>query len=91
MAYSENGIRMAPFETFPEHHARAWSDEPYNEKFISRCREKALEYNNEPFIGVSLLHELKLAIPMHYRSKVLDGTKCLYAYEQHLKEIGLRL
>ncbi len=91
MAYSENGIRIAPFESFKEHHERAHSESPYNEDFIDRCRAKALEYNDEPFIGVSLLHELKLAVPVHCRTKVLNGTKCLYAYEQHLKEIGLRV
>lgn len=89
MAYIENGIRMAPFETFSEHHARAWSEEPYNEEFIKKCREKALEYNEELF-GVDALYELKLVVPMHYRSKVLEGTRSLDALEQHLKDIHFR-
>lgn len=91
VAHIENGVRRAPFETFPEHHERAWSDEPYSEEFLRRCREKALEYNNEEFIGASLLHEIKLAVPMHYRGKVLEGTMDLSSYEQHLKEIRLRV
>ena len=34
--------KMAPFETFREHAEREKSDAPYNEAFISRCREAAL-------------------------------------------------
>lgn len=90
MAYSENGIRMAPFETFIEHHERAYSEFPYSDDFIDRCRAKALEYNKEEFIGVSLLHELELSIPMHYRTKVLQGTKDLSNFKQHLRDIHLK-
>ncbi len=90
MAYKVNGIRMAPFETFKEYDERVNSDEPYNEDFINRCRAKALEYDNEPIFGVSCLYEIKLAIPMHYRDKVLEGTKSTLGFEQHLKDIGLR-
>ena len=64
----------APFETFPEHAAREKSGVPYSEEFIKRCREKALEYDKEDkFLRPSLLNELKLCIPLHYRAKVFDG------------------
>lgn len=74
MAYSENGIEMAPFETFWEHGIRAESGEPYNEAFIKRCREEALKYDKmDEFLRPSLLRDLKKCIPFHYRSKVFDG------------------
>lgn len=91
MAYSENGIRMAPFETFKEHQERAWSEEPYNEEFIKRCRKKALEYNDEEFGAAYALHELELSVPLHYRAKILEGTMDLTRFKQHLKDIHLRL
>ncbi len=91
MAYSENGIRMAPFETFSEHSKRAWSDEPYNEDFIKKCREKAVEYDNEDgFTQESALYQLELCVPMHYRAKVLEGTRDLSRFKQHLKDINFK-
>jgi len=44
-------VVMAPFETFPEHAEREASNEPYNERFINRCREKALEYDKTSNLG----------------------------------------
>lgn len=67
-------IMKAPFETFREHAEREKSDEPYNEDFIRRCREKALEYDKlNEFLRPSLLKDLKKCIPVHYRNKVFDG------------------
>jgi len=68
------GITQAPFETFPEYDIRSNSDSPYDQKFISRCREKALEYSlKDKFLRVSLLSSLMISIPMHYRGIVFDG------------------
>lgn len=65
---------MAPFETFAEHREREQSGEPYNEAFIKRCREKALEYDKEDeFLRPSLLRDLKKCEPIHYRGRVFDG------------------
>ena len=65
---------MAPFETFAEHYEREQSGEPYNEAFIKRCREKALEYDKmDEFLRPSLLRDLKRCVPVHYRGKVFDG------------------
>lgn len=67
-------VRMAPFETFSEHGERESSGVPYNEAFIERCREKALEYDKmDEFLRPSLLRDLKKCLPLHYRSKVFDG------------------
>ena len=67
-------MRMAPFETFREHGERENSESPYNEAFINRCREKALEYDKEDkFLGPSLLRDLVKCVPLHFRGKVFDG------------------
>lgn len=67
-------VLLAPFETFEEHSKREACDEPYNEAFIDRCREKALEYDQmDKFLRPSLLRDLKKCVPLHYRGKVFDG------------------
>ena len=69
---------MAPFETFREHADRERSDEPYNEAFIMRCREKAIEYDKlDEVLRPSLLRDLKKCVPFHYRQKVFDGISSL--------------
>ena len=68
------GIMMAPFETFREHGEREDSGVPYNDAFIQRCRDKALEYDKlDPVLRNFLLRGLKTCVPMHYRGKVFDG------------------
>lgn len=65
---------IAPFETFKEHAEREACGQIYNETFITRCREKALEYDKlDKYLRPALLRELKKSIPMHYRGKVFDG------------------
>lgn len=65
---------MAPFETFPEHTAREESGAPYNDAFIKRCREKALEYDKgDNVLRVGLLQDLVPCVPRHYRSMVFEG------------------
>jgi len=65
---------MAPFETFSEHFKREASSEPYNEEFIERCRENALQYDKmDEFLRPSLLRSLMKCVPLHYKSKVFDG------------------
>lgn len=67
-------ILLAPFETFAEHAERKKSAAPYNDAFINRCREKALEYDKlDEFLRPSLLEDLKKCVPLHYRGKVFDG------------------
>ncbi len=67
-------VQIAPFETFREHSEREKSGVSYNEAFIERCREKALEYDKlDEFLRSSLLKDLRECIPLHYRSKVFDG------------------
>lgn len=67
-------VIMAPFETFSEHREREASGVPYNDAFIQRCREKALEYDKmEEILRRPLLQDLKKCIPRHYRGKVFDG------------------
>jgi hypothetical protein len=69
-------VTMAPFETFPEHYERERSGQPYSEAFIQRCREKALEYDKlDEFLRPSLLRDLKICVPLHYRGKVFDGLR----------------
>ena len=75
-----NGVYQAPWETFYDHRIRAESEAPYNEEFIKKCREKALEYNeingvNGGVPDLYLLSELFLAVPFHKRSKVFSGLK----------------
>ena len=66
--------KMAPFETFREHAEREKSDAPYNEAFISRCREAALEYNGfDRILRAGLLQDLETCVPIHYKAKVFDG------------------
>lgn len=67
-------IDMAPFETFREHGEREKSGVPYNEAFMQRCREKALEYDKlDAFLRGPLLRDLRKCVPLHYRGKVFDG------------------
>lgn len=64
-------VKLAPFETFREHYERAVSDSPYNDEFIERCRQKALEYSKmDEFLRPSLLGELKKCIPRHFWNRV---------------------
>ena len=66
--------KMAPFETFREYGERELSGEPYNEAFINRCREEALEYDKmDEFLRPILLRDLKKCVPVHYRNKVFNG------------------
>jgi len=65
---------MAPFETFRDHGVRERSSQPYNDAFINRCREKALEYNKLcKFLRPPLLRDLKKSVPFHYQGKVFEG------------------
>lgn len=67
-------VVMAPFETFQDHGARDNSGSPYNEAFIRKCREKALEYDKEDTIlRAGLLQELKRCLPFHFRNRVFEG------------------
>jgi len=67
-------ITMAPFETFREHAEREKSGAPYNDAFIKRCREKALEYDKEDkILRAGLLQELYGCIPVHRRGEVFAG------------------
>lgn len=67
-------IILAPFETLGEHRDRAESGQPYNDVFIKRCREKAIEYNKlEPVLRGGLLKELKKCVPFHRIYVVFDG------------------
>lgn len=64
-------IKQAPFETFAEHAHRAESNEPYNDAFIKRCRDKYVEYLTEDkIIRPSLLHDLYIVVPYHFRNRV---------------------
>jgi hypothetical protein len=67
-------VYLAPFETLAGHAEREASGELYNEAFIQRCREKALEYDRlNVFLRPSLLRELKKCVPFHYWGRVFDG------------------
>lgn len=68
------GIRSAGWETFEEHRIRSISDEPYSDHFLTKCREKALEYDKKDiFLRGIQLSDLEKCVPMHYRGKVFDG------------------
>lgn len=65
---------LAPFETFREHAAREKSGSPYNEAFLKRCREKALEYDKEDrVLRAGLLQDLYRCLPVHARAMVFEG------------------
>lgn len=73
-------VTQAPFETFTEYNDRVGTGEPYNEDFLSRCRDKAKEYDREDvFLRGSLLRDLQKSIPIHYRSRVFDGISFNFA------------
>jgi hypothetical protein len=65
----------APFETFAELAERESKESPYDEAYISRCRNKALEYSKHPSKGVRTfcLNDLEIAVPCHYRDYVFAG------------------
>lgn len=64
-------ILIAPFETFSEHAVRSASDEPYNDAFINRCRDKYIEYStSDKFVRPQLLSDLMASVPYHFRARV---------------------
>lgn len=66
--------RMAPFETFRDHLARAESGTPYNEAFLAKCRDAAVRYDKEDvFLRSILLDDLWRSVPVHSRGKIFDG------------------
>jgi hypothetical protein len=73
-------MKPAPFETFAEAGEREKSEHPYNEAFIKRCREKALEYDKTLFHGKpdrilrsAHLQALEEYLPVHFRAEVFAG------------------
>lgn len=67
----KNRIKQAPFETFAEHAHREASNNPFNDDFIRKCRDKYVEYLSEDkIIRASLLNDLRAAVPYHFRSVV---------------------
>ena len=73
-------IIKAPWETFPEFATREASEAPYDDAFIRKCREKALEYDAVCFHGqpdkslrAGLLQELYRCVPVHRRGNVFAG------------------
>ena len=74
MAYMENSVVMAPFETFWEHGERANSEEPYNDAFVKKCREKAMEYDqSSSMLRWSLLKDIRQCLPRHFHAEVFKG------------------
>ena len=66
-------ITLAPFETLAEHGQRERSEEPYNEDFINRCREKAQEYAQlDGILRPSLLSDLRKCVPRHFWTRVFE-------------------
>jgi hypothetical protein len=66
--------RMAIFETFAEAAEREKSGVPYNDTYISRCRQKAIEYSKlNKGLRAHLLRELEKDVPFHFRNKVFEG------------------
>lgn len=66
-------IPIAPFETFTDYRIRATSENPYDDAFINRCREKALEYDGR--CGGLLSDLLKNCVPPQFRGKVFNGIR----------------
>ena len=65
---------LAPFETFKENYEREISELQYNDEFIKKCREKALEYDKyDQILRCGLLQELNRCLPLHRRSEVFSG------------------
>jgi len=50
------------------------SGHPYNDEFIARCREAAVQYDRgDKFFRLERLAQLWIAVPRHFRDRVFAG------------------
>lgn len=69
-------VKWATWETFPEYLARRNSSDPYDDEFVVRSRNKAMEYDMETGnMRRKLLYDLSGAVPSRLRGEIFYGVK----------------